>query len=130
VIRRKTTFNEREIFMTVNSVKPDRFQIFIRIMDFVTWAIIFFALIYFDQARPQTRTILDMRYSKDIREVWEVSNAYISLWLFIAAAAVAGSGLVINIAFLGNRKYHISFGLSFGLIVSLCFAAVYLFILL
>ncbi len=116
--------------MAIYEPKTDKNQLFIRIMDIIVWCLIFAAMIFFDQARPETRTILDMRYSKDIREIWDYTYASISMWIFIIASIICSIGLLINITMLTNKKYHLSYGLSIGLIVSIGSAAVYIFILL
>lgn len=112
------------------STKPSGLTIFIRIMDLLVWAIIFAAFLFFDQARPETRTILDIRYAKDIRETWDYGSASISMWLFVTAAIISITGLFINLPFLGRKKVHISYGLIIALFISLGGSIAYMFILL
>lgn len=110
--------------------KRDNFKLFVRIMDIIVWIIILAAFLLLDQARPETRTLLDIRYSKDVRESWDYGFASISMWLFILSTIICTVGLFINLPFLRNRKYHISYGMLFGLIISLGASIAYVFILL
>jgi len=116
--------------MSKNKKKIDSFVIFIRFMDIITWSVIFAAMMFLEKARPQTRTILDIRYSKNIRQTWDISLAKASLWLFVVAAIIAILGLLINLGFLGDKKHHMSYGLLLGFIVSFGASFAYIFILL
>lgn len=108
----------------------DGFVVFIRFMDVITWSIIFAAMMFLEKARPQTKTILDIRYSKNIRNTWDLGLAQASLWLFVVAAIIAMLGLLINLGFLGDKKHHMSYGLLIGFIVSFGASIAYIYLLM
>jgi len=110
--------------------KIEGFILFIRFMDILTWSIIFAAMMVFEKARPQTKTILDIRYSKGIRNSWDLGLAQASLWIFVIAAIIALLGLLINLVFLGDKKHHISYGLLIGFFVSFGASFAFIFLLL
>lgn len=107
----------------------DNYTLFIRLMDVSTWAIIFIALIFFGQARPETQTVLDMRYDKVIRSTWDLELLRAAMWILVSAAAFSLLGLLINLGLLGNKKRHVSVGMSIGFIFSVILAIVFYFIL-
>jgi len=111
----------------LNFGKRDWMTIFIRTMDLITWTLIFIGFIYFDRAKPQTQTILDMHYDKMTRESWNLGLAGISLWFFIAAVVLSLLGLLINLGFIGDKKHHISHGLIASLIVAFIASCIHLF---
>jgi sterol desaturase/sphingolipid hydroxylase (fatty acid hydroxylase superfamily) len=116
--------------MIKNGKKTDKFVIFIRFMDIITWTLIFIAMLFFEKARPQTETIFDIRYSKGIRNTWNIPMAEISLWVFVVAAVLSIVGLLINLGFLGDKKHHMSYGLLLGLILSLSASSAFILLLL
>jgi len=116
--------------MDRNLPKTDGFNIFIRVMDIIVWSLIFAAMLFFDQARPETATILDARYSKSIRDTWDYTYASISMWIFIASAMLSSTGLLINVVGLNTRHHRISRGLSLALFLSLTASVSYMLVLL
>lgn len=112
------------------SKKRDFAKLFIIFMNVIAWSSVFAAMIFFDLARPQTNSYLDIHYMKEPRETWELSNVTISLWFFIISTCVSLLGLLINLGFIGDKKHHISKGLIINLMVSLIFASIYIFYVL
>jgi len=108
----------------------NKFKAFIITMNFIVWTIIFTAATYFSKAQPEKLTVLDVRYAKSIRETWVMEYVTISLWLFVLAAILSLIGLIINLAFIGDKKHPMSKGLILSLVVSLGAASLYIINLL
>jgi sterol desaturase/sphingolipid hydroxylase (fatty acid hydroxylase superfamily) len=110
------------------STQRKRINAFIIVMNILTWSAVFGAFIFFDLARPEPQSYLDIHYEKLVRKTWDTSLATVSLWFFIMSAAVSMLGLLFNIAYI--KKHRISLGLVAGLFLSLGFAGFYIFSIL
>lgn len=112
------------------SKERDSVKLFITFMNALAWSSIFFAMIFLDKARPETKSYHDIYYNKLPRTTWELSYVTISLWFFIIATSISLLGLLINLGFIGDKKHRLSIGLVLNLLISLCFSFAYIFFVL
>ena len=112
---------------TVVKKKRDLISLFIHISTAITWILLFIAMIFYDKAKPETQTILDIRYNKTIRDTWDMAYVELSFGIFVTAAVFSILMLIVNLASLENSNRRFSFGLLLGFLLAVTGSLAYYF---